>query len=56
MNALAKALENRWPESIKILKVEEGYLNEYGTFKEAYRNIWNIIENVYNRKSGVNPR
>jgi putative transposase len=97
MNALAKALGNRWSEStqglvhhsdqgvqyaskdyvdclkehnimismsrkgnpydnafaesfIKTLKVEEVYLNEYGTFEDAYRNIWRFIENVYNKK------
>jgi putative transposase len=97
MNALAKALENRWQEVtqglvhhsdqgvqyashdyvdclkehnilismsrkgnpydyafaesfIKTLKVEEVYLNEYGTFEEAYRNIWHFIEKVYNKK------
>ncbi len=32
------------------LKVEEVYLNEYGTFEEAYRNIWHFIERVYNKK------
>jgi len=26
------------------------FLNEYGTFEEAYRNIWHFIEKVYNRK------
>lgn len=97
MNALSKALENRWSEStqgivhhsdqgvqyasndyvdclkqhdilismsrkgnpydnafaesfIKTLKVEEVYLNEYGTFEDAYRNIWRFIEKVYNQK------
>src|SRR5690606_2037805 len=97
MNALAKALRNRWSESltglihhsdqgvqyaskdyvgclkdhnilismsrkgnpydnafaesfIKTLKVEEVYLNEYGTFEDAFRNICNFIENVYNHK------
>ena len=97
MNALAKALRNRWSESltglihhsdqgvqyaskdyvdclkdhnilismsrkgnpydnafaesfIKTLKVEEVYLNEYGTFENAYENIWHFIEKVYNKK------
>ena len=97
MNALAKALRNRWSESltglihhsdqgvqyaskdyvnclkkhnilismsrkgntydnafaesfIKTLKVEEVYLNEYGTFKDAYKNIWCFIEKMYNKK------
>jgi transposase InsO family protein len=35
---------------IKILKVEEVYLNEYETFEDAYRNICRFIEKVYNQK------
>ena len=97
MNALAKALRNRWSESltglihhsdqgvqyaskdyvdclknhnilismsrkgnpydnafaecfIKTQKVEEVYLNEYGTFVDAYETIWHFIEKVYNKK------
>ncbi|GAB6286832.1 MAG: IS3 family transposase [Methanoregula sp.] len=97
MNALAKALRNRWSESltglihhsdqgvqyasqgyveclkkhnilismsrkgnpydnafaesfIKTLKVVEVYLNEYGKFEDAYRNIGLFIEKVYNKK------
>lgn len=97
MNALAKALRNRWSESltglihhsdqgvqyaskdyidclknhniqismsrkgnpfdnayaesfIKTLKFEEVYLNEYGTFEDAYRDIRHFIEKVYNLK------
>ncbi|AEB67455.1 conserved domain protein [Methanothrix soehngenii GP6] len=34
----------------KTLKVEEVYLNEYETFEDAFRNICNFIENVYNHK------
>ncbi len=42
---------NAFTESfIKTLKVEEVYLNEYGTFEDAYRNIWHLIEKVYNMK------
>lgn len=97
MNALDRAIENRWSESaqglvhhsdqgvqyashdyvdclkehsilismsrkgnpydkafaesfIKTLKGEEVYLNEYGTFEDAYKNIWRFIEKVYNNK------
>ena len=35
---------------IKTLKVEEVYLNEYGTFEDAYRIIGHFIEKVYNGK------
>ena len=35
---------------IKTLKVEEVYLNEYGTFEDAYENIWHFIEKVCNKK------
>jgi len=35
---------------IKTLKAEEVYLNEYGTFEDAYENIWHFIKNVYNKK------
>ena len=43
--------DNAFAESfIKTLKVEEVYLNEYETFEDAFRNICNFIENVYNHK------
>ncbi len=43
--------DNAFAESfIKTLKVEEVYLNEYGTFEDAYKNIWRFIEKVYNKK------
>ncbi len=35
---------------VRSEKVEEVYLNEYETFEDAFRNICNFIENVYNRK------
>jgi putative transposase len=35
---------------MKTLKVEGVYLNEYGTFEDAYKNIWRFIEKVYNKK------
>jgi len=43
--------DNAFAESfIKTLKVEEVYLNEYGTFEDAYINIWRFIEKMYNHK------
>jgi transposase InsO family protein len=43
--------DNAFAESfIKTLKVEEVYLNEYGIFEDAYRNIWHFIKKVYNKK------
>ena len=35
---------------MKTLKVEEVYLKEYKTFDEAYNNIKQFIEVVYNNK------
>ena len=35
---------------MKTLKVEEVYLKEYKTFDEAYNNIKQLIEVVYNNK------
>lgn len=43
--------ENAFAESfMKTLKVEEVYINEYRTFNEAYTNIKQFIESVYNEK------
>ncbi len=43
--------ENAYAESFfKTLKVEEVYLKEYNTFEEAYKNIKQFIEAVYNAK------
>jgi len=43
--------ENAHAESFfKTLKVEEVYLKEYQTFNEAYQNIQEFIEDVYNAK------
>ena len=51
MSRKGNPYDNAFAESfIKTLKVEEVYLNEYGTFEDAYRNIWNFIEKVYNHK------
>ncbi|NJD77888.1 MAG: transposase [Candidatus Methanoperedens sp.] len=36
--------------SIKTLKYEEVYLNEYGNFNDAIQNIEHFIEEVYNSK------
>lgn len=43
--------ENAFAESfMKTLKVEEVYLKEYNTFEDAYQNIKQFIEDVYNAK------
>jgi len=51
MSRKGNPYDNAFAESfMKTLKVEEVYLNEYGTFEDAYRNIWRFIETVYNKK------
>ena len=51
MSRIGNPYDNEFAERfIKTLKVEEVYLNEYGTFEDAYRNIWRFVENVYNKK------
>jgi len=51
MSGKGNAYDNAFAESfMKTLKVEEVYLNEYNTFEEAYRNIEQFIEEVYNKK------
>jgi putative transposase len=51
MSRKGNPYDNAFAESfIKTLKVEEVYLNEYGTFEDAYRNIWRFVEKVYNKK------
>ncbi len=43
--------DNAYAESfMKTFKVEEVYLNEYLTYNDAYENIQEFIENVYNKK------
>jgi len=43
--------DNAFAESfMKTLKVEEVHMNEYQTFEEAYDNIKEFIEQVYNEK------
>ncbi len=51
MSRKGNPYDNAFAESfIKTLKVEEVYLNEYGTFEDAYKNICRFIEKVYNKK------
>ena len=51
MSAKGNAYDNAFAESfMKTLKVEEVYINEYGTFEDAYVNINRFIEMVYNQK------
>lgn len=51
MSRKGNPYDNAFAESfIKTLKWEEVYLNEYGTFEDALKNIWHFIEKVYNRK------
>ncbi len=51
MSRKGNPYDNAFAESfIKTLKWEEVYLNEYGTFKDALKNICHFIEKVYNRK------
>ena len=51
MSRKGNPYDNAFAESfIKTLKYEEVYLNEYGTFEDAYQNIWRFIEKVYNKK------
>lgn len=47
----ANPYDNAFAESfIKTLKYEEVYMNEYENFNDAYNNIENFIEEVYNKK------
>lgn len=51
MSRKGNVYDNAFAESfIKTLKVEEVYMNEYRTFDEAYANIKDFIEEVYNKK------
>jgi putative transposase len=51
MSRKGNPYDNAFAESfIKTLKWEEVYLNEYETFEDALKNIWNFIEKVYNKK------
>jgi transposase InsO family protein len=54
MSRKGNPYDNAFAESfIKTLKVEEVYLNEYETFEDAFRNICNFIENVYNLRGCI---
>lgn len=51
MSDKGNAYDNAFAESfIKTIKVEEVYINEYETFEDAYANIEQFIEMVYNQK------
>lgn len=51
MSRKGRPYDKAFAESfIKTLEVEEVYLNEYETSKDAFRNIRHFIETVYNRK------
>ena len=51
MSLKGNPYDNAFAESfIKTLKCEEVYLNEYGTFNDAFMNIDRFIEEVYNSK------
>ena len=51
MSRKGNPYDNAFAESfIKTLKYEEVYLKEYDTFSEAYKNVENFIEEVYNKK------
>ena len=51
MSGKGNAYDNAFAESfMKTLKVEEVYIKEYETFEDAYTNIRDFIELVYNEK------
>jgi putative transposase len=51
MSRKANPYDNAYAESfIKTLKYEEILINEYTNFQDAYKNIENFIETVYNKK------
>ena len=51
MSGKGNAYDNAFAERfMKTLKVEEVYIKEYGTFEDAYANIKQFIELVYNEK------
>jgi len=51
MSSTGNAYDNAYAESwMKTFKVEEVYMNEYETFEQAYKDIKNFIEEVYNKK------
>lgn len=51
MSRKGNPYDNAFAESfMKTIKYEEVYIKEYSTFEEAYANIKNFIEKVYNKK------
>ena len=51
MSRKGNPYDNAFAESfMKTLKAEEVYLKEYNTFEEAYNNIKEFIDIVYNKK------
>jgi len=51
MSRKGNPYDNAFVESfIKTLKYEEVYLNEYNSYLDAFNNISNFIDNVYNKK------
>lgn len=51
MSRKGNPYDNAFAESfIKTLKYEEVYMNEYADFNDAFNNIENFIEEVYNKK------
>src|SRR5918995_6925703 len=51
MASVGNPYENAKAESFfRTLKMEEVYLKDYGSFGEAYENIGEFIEEVYNNK------
>jgi len=51
MSRTGNPYDNAYAESfIKTIKVEEVYLNEYETYRDARENIGRFIEKVYNKK------
>ena len=51
MSRRGNPYDNDFAESfMKTLKYEEVYLLDYGTFDEAFDNLENFIECVYNEK------
>lgn len=60
MSRKGNPYDNAFAESfMKTLKIEEVYMNEYDTFEQAFDDIKNFIEKVYNEKrlhSGIGYR
>ena len=51
MSRRGNPYDNAFAESfMKTLKYEEVYLSDYGTFDEAFDNLENFIESIYNEK------